>query len=97
MRTIRHMWVGTSYHTSIRTLVYHFSALDGNQGGDPKRAAEVILDLIRGEGVAHGREVPNTLPLGSEALEMIGNVCKTTMETLEEWRNVIISTDIPNC
>lgn len=77
-------------------MVYHLSALDGTQAGDPNRAVEVILDLVRGEGVVHGREVPTTLPLGSEALEMVGNVCKSTMETLEEWRDVIISIDIPD-
>jgi len=100
-RTNLHVVATSSYEKRIgdytpttETYFQTYKSMVGKQPGDPNRAVEVILDLVRGEGVAQGREVPTTLPLGSDALEMVGNVCKATIGTLEEWKNVINSTDV---
>lgn len=63
--------------------------------GDTKRGVEVILDLIRGEGGAQGREVPKALPLGTDCFEAVESVCTGALETLKEWKDVIVSTDYP--
>lgn len=63
--------------------------------GDPKRGVEVILDLIRGEGGAQGREVPKTIPLGTDCFEAVERVSTGALATLKEWKDVIVSTDFP--
>ena len=71
------------------------SALSGNEPGDTKRGVEVILDLVRGDGDAKGREVPKCIVLGSDSFDAVEGVCKAELQTLTEWKDVIISTDIP--
>jgi len=54
----------------------------------------VIVDLVRGEGVAVGREVPFRIPLGSDCLETVRETCEGTLGALGEWDEVIPSTDL---
>ena len=35
-----------------------YNALDGKQPGDPVKAMNAVVDVVRGEGVAAGREWP---------------------------------------
>jgi hypothetical protein len=56
---------------------------------------EVILDLVRGEGVAQGREIPISLPLGSDCLNVVKETLSRTDKVLAEWDDVIKSTDFP--
>ncbi|KAI5460862.1 hypothetical protein BGZ63DRAFT_387936 [Mariannaea sp. PMI_226] len=71
------------------------ASVDGNQRGDPERGMAVVLDLVRGEGVAKGREVPIRMPLGSDGYEVIKAKCEETLKILEDWKSVIYSTDAP--
>ena len=49
-----------------------FAMTDGNQPGDPRKGAERMVDVVRGEGMAEGKtDFPLRLPLGSDALELI--------------------------
>lgn len=64
--------------------------------GDPKRGVEVIIDLVRGEGIAQGRDVPIDLTLGTDGHDGIRSVCENMLKTLTDWKEVIVSTDIPN-
>lgn len=63
--------------------------------GDPKRGVEVIIDLVRGEGFAQGRDVPVNLTLGTDGHDGIKSVCEDVLKTLADWKDVIVSTDIP--
>jgi NAD(P)-dependent dehydrogenase (short-subunit alcohol dehydrogenase family) len=47
------------------------TSLDGNQPGDPKKAVELMIDLVKGEGRAAGKTVPLRLPIGWNAQEVI--------------------------
>lgn len=67
--------------------------LHGNQLGDPKKLAELTVDLVRGEGVAKGKEPPLFLPLGSDAFADTKEKAERTLKVLEEWEEVIKSTD----
>ena len=67
----------------------------GKQPGDPKKFVKVAVDLIKGEGVAEGKTLPTGLPLGSDVYGAIKMVCEGTLGMLEEWRDVICSTDFP--
>ncbi|KAF2475123.1 NAD(P)-binding protein [Lindgomyces ingoldianus] len=68
---------------------------DGKQPGDPLKAVEIILDLVRKEGVAEGKEVPFRLPLGRDCYETIKEKCEETLKLLKEWEGVCTSTDLP--
>ncbi|KAK6956848.1 hypothetical protein Daesc_002129 [Daldinia eschscholtzii] len=66
---------------------------DRTQPGDTEKAVKIILDLVRKEGCAQGKEVPFRFPLGRDAYETIGEKCKETLHLLEDWHDVITSTD----
>lgn len=63
--------------------------------GDLKRGVEVILDLVRGEGIARGSNIPTSFPLGTDCLVAVESVCREELQMLEDWKDVIISTDLP--
>ena len=66
---------------------------DQQQPGDPVKLAEIILDLVRGEGIAEDRAVPFRLPLGVDCYDDIKAKCEETLGVLEAWKTVIRSTD----
>ncbi|KUL91622.1 hypothetical protein ZTR_01365 [Talaromyces verruculosus] len=68
------------------------STEDCTQPGDVEKAVSIILDLVRREGVATGKEIPFRLPLGEDCYESIKEKCEETLRTLEEWKDVITST-----
>lgn len=77
--------------TALKGMV---KAVDGNQPGDPKKAAERIVDIVRREGLAAGKETPLRLPLGPDCLQQIKDKCLSTLKILEDWEELIVSTNI---
>lgn len=67
--------------------------MDGNQPGDPVRAVRVMVDVLKGEGVAAGKKRPTRLVLGTDAVEIVGEVCNETLRGIEAWKDVSMSTD----
>ena len=65
----------------------------GLQPGDPDKAMEVLADVVRGEGCAVGKTFPNYLPMGAECEEAIREQCSTMLAVVDEWGDVIRSTD----
>lgn len=75
------------------------AGLDGedmNQPGDPVKLVEIIIDLVRRQGVAEGREVPLRIPLGVDVFDDMKAKCEETLALLEDWGDVIRSTDLPS-
>jgi hypothetical protein len=70
-----------------------YVALDGKQPGNPARAAQIILDVVRGEGVAQGKAMPDALPLGVGAVDAIKDILKKRLALIEEWEAVARSAD----
>ncbi|KAK7430993.1 hypothetical protein QQZ08_002523 [Neonectria magnoliae] len=68
-------------------------ATDGRQLGDVKKGCAVIVDVLTRSGVAAGRDVPVRIALGSDCDAFIRAKCSDTIEILDEWRDVILSTD----
>ncbi|KAK1243402.1 hypothetical protein MKX07_004030 [Trichoderma sp. CBMAI-0711] len=64
------------------------------QAGDPKKGVAVVVDLVRQEGVVEGKKVPVRMALGQDAYEVIKGKCRKTIELLEDWKDVISSTDL---
>ena len=69
--------------------------MNGNQIGDPKKGVEIMIDIIKGEGKAAGKKTPPYIGLGSDAYSIIKEANETTLGLLEEWKDVITSTDLP--
>lgn len=68
---------------------------NGNQLGNPAEGAEIIYQVVTSTGVAEGRELPEFLPLGSDATTEIMKSCHKTLQTLEEWRDISKLSDFP--
>lgn len=71
-----------------------YESIPGTQPGDPEKAMEILVDVVRGEGVAEGKSLPLYLPLGPDAEEAIRGKTIVMNEVLEEWKDVIRSTDL---
>jgi NAD(P)-dependent dehydrogenase (short-subunit alcohol dehydrogenase family) len=71
----------------LDTQITQFTGFDGKQLGDPKKLAEVLLQLT---------EMPNPplhLPLGSDSYHAILEVRKNEKKELEQWKTLSLSTD----
>ncbi|KAF9494389.1 NAD(P)-binding protein [Pleurotus eryngii] len=62
--------------------------------GDPQKAMEVVVDVVRGEGVAKGREWPTYLILGEDAEVDIRNKIGKIAKALDDWQDVIRSVNL---
>lgn len=72
---------------NLDAQVAQFTGFDGKQLGDPKRLAEVVLQLA---------EMPNPplhLPLGSDSYHAILEVRKNEKEEMEQWKTLSLFTD----
>lgn len=65
----------------------------GTQAGDPAKLAKVFVDLVRGEGVAEGRDLPAFLPLGRDGVAEARKYAEGLLKVCSEWEDVITSTD----
>jgi hypothetical protein len=82
-------------YDELRNGVAHLiKTIDGNQPGDPKKAVEIMVDVVRGEGVAVGKSIPDRLPLGPDCLNTMRKKAVGNLATCNEWEDVIRSTDV---
>ncbi|KAK0460631.1 uncharacterized protein EV420DRAFT_1332184 [Desarmillaria tabescens] len=70
-----------------------FQAYNGNQPGDPKKGVQVMLDVVRGEGVAQGKEFPKSLLLGSDCFGGVQQQLDGYLKLQAQWETVSKSTD----
>ena len=71
----------------------HPIAYNLNQPGDPKKGVEVMIDIIKGEGIAAGKDFPTVVALGSDCYEGVKAACRDTLQNLEVWKDVTASTN----
>jgi hypothetical protein len=84
-------------YDDIRNGVTQFvKNINGNQPGDPKKAVGIILDVVREEGVAEGKSLPERLPLGPDCLATMRKKAVGNLVICNEWEDVIRSTDVDN-
>ena len=67
-------------------------AADGNQPGDPKKAAAVVVDAVRGEGRCEGKMLSARLPLGPDGLQAVKINCEEKLKICEEWGDIVSAT-----
>jgi NAD(P)-dependent dehydrogenase (short-subunit alcohol dehydrogenase family) len=77
------------YEESVGRTRAIIGQLDGNQPGDPERAARIIL------GVVDADEPPLRLPLGQVALDNIRAKLQGQLAELERWSELSGSSDFP--
>jgi hypothetical protein len=63
----------------------------GSQKGDPDKAMEVVVDVVRGEGKAKGRPWPLYLALGEDADANIRQRSMNLLKHVDQWGDVIKS------
>ncbi|OAK97442.1 NAD(P)-binding protein, partial [Phaeosphaeriaceae sp. SRC1lsM3a] len=81
-------------YDGLRNIVEQYvQGLTGNQPGDPKKAIEIMVDVVKGEGVAEGKELPNRLPLGPDCLATMRKIAVGNLAICNEWDDVIRSTN----
>ena len=91
--------VPTSFPDAYKKVVDEaeagLQAYNGNQPGDPVKAVARILDIVKQEGVAKGKGIPQHVLLGSDAIHLVSTKLKATLESIEEWKDISLSTDLP--
>jgi hypothetical protein len=80
MRRTRHPT--EAYAATVGARVEMIAGIDGNQPGDPRRAAEAILR------VAESPDAPLHLPLGPEVLDAFRAKLAELTRSLAEWEHV---------
>ncbi|KAH8777082.1 hypothetical protein F5882DRAFT_330538 [Hyaloscypha sp. PMI_1271] len=83
----------SEYKDFSKTLLKGLAEADQMQPGDPVKLVEMVLDLVRQEGIAEGKEIPFRLPLGSDCYNDVKAKCEETLELLKKWEPMIKSTD----
>jgi hypothetical protein len=76
------------YADSVGAAREAFADLDGNQPGDPERAAEAIITAVDAD------EPPLRLPLGEVALTNIRKRLEGQLDELEAWRELSATTEL---
>ncbi|KAJ7634679.1 hypothetical protein FB45DRAFT_471841 [Roridomyces roridus] len=82
-----------AYDDLRRENIDWYAARDGNQEGDPDKAMEAVVDVVRGEGRAAGKPWPEFLLLGKDADRDVRAKCKVMTDHLDEWSEVVKSVD----
>lgn len=92
---INHVPPRVPYYADFNTAVRQVEAgTVGNEPGDPDKAVSIMIDLVKGTGVAAGKQVPLRIPLGSDGWSRVREKCETTLKICDDWEEVAKSTDI---
>lgn len=79
-----------AYDEAMKATRLYIKNADGNQAGDPVRAAKAMIAIVND---AHP---PVRIPFGKIALERINLKMKNFSEDLKKWNKTIIETDFPS-
>jgi NAD(P)-dependent dehydrogenase (short-subunit alcohol dehydrogenase family) len=78
-----------AYASSVGRSLSALDGMAGKQIGDPDRAAQAILELVRAE------QPPIHLLLGTDALRRAREKIDAVIEEMDRWEEVTRSTDFP--
>ena len=70
-------------------------AANGKQPGDPLKAAQLLVELVHGEGAVKDKELPTTIGFGTDYYEGVKEITEGTLKRMVEWEQVTRSTDFP--
>ncbi|KAJ5798261.1 uncharacterized protein N7503_007557 [Penicillium pulvis] len=66
---------------------------DGNQPGDPRKAADIIIKAVKGEGRCEGMTLPPCLPLGADGVQAIRGNSEAKSKVCNAWEVIASATD----
>ncbi|KAH9218703.1 oxidoreductase,short chain dehydrogenase-like protein [Leptodontidium sp. 2 PMI_412] len=81
------------YKPVTEQLFGTFKGYNKLQPGDPAKGVQRIIDTVKGENDAVGKEFPISLALGTDAVEHIRKNCQETLKLLDEWEKVSSDTN----
>lgn len=83
------------YNALRDKMLSYTPKLAGNQPGDSSKAAEVIVDIVKGEGVGEStkEDWDGQIVLGSDAEKDIREKCESILRNLDRWKEVSASID----
>ncbi|KAI1462342.1 hypothetical protein F4805DRAFT_464571 [Annulohypoxylon moriforme] len=79
------------FNTAVREVE---AGIVGNEPGDAEKAVSIMIDLVKGTGVAKGKDIPLRIPLGSDGWGRIRAKCEDMIKICDEWEEVAKSADI---
>ncbi|ESK86949.1 short-chain dehydrogenase reductase sdr [Moniliophthora roreri MCA 2997] len=65
-----------------------YRSLEGKQRGDPDKMMRLLVDVVRGEGQAAGREFPLYLPLGQDVEDAITRKSERMLDVVNKWKDL---------
>jgi hypothetical protein len=68
-------------------------AYNGKQPGDPLKGVKAIVDIVRAEDQAAGKEFPRQVVLGTDCYNEAKGQTEKIVARLEEWKGISFSTD----
>ncbi|KAF9532770.1 hypothetical protein CPB83DRAFT_890452 [Crepidotus variabilis] len=77
-----------AYDEMRAACIKRFGSIAGTEQGDPDKAAEAVVDIVQGRGVAKDRHWPSYLVLGEDAEADIRSKCSKRLANLDEWADV---------
>ena len=80
------------FNASVRAFE---AGVVGNEPGDPVEAVRLMIELVKGTGVAEGKTVPLRMPIGSDAFAPIKGKCEETLEIIQQWEGIGKISDFP--
>ncbi|KAI1455154.1 NAD(P)-binding protein [Annulohypoxylon moriforme] len=84
----------TDYGGFYKAFSEYIAGVVDNEPGDPDKAVDRMIDLVKGTGAAAGKTVPLRVPLGTDGWERIKGKCEETLKICEEWEELAKSTDV---
>jgi len=81
------------YEPIVRARKEGLDAYNHNQPGDPKKGVNVIIDVVKGEGVAKDKEFTPAVLLGSDCYREVKKTLTEAIATFDEWKEISTSTD----
>lgn len=82
------------YEPVTKALYDTLRSYNGKQPGDPEKGVARILDVVRQESLAEGKEIPMRLLLGPDVISEVRKKCLETLESIKEWEELSASTNI---
>jgi hypothetical protein len=84
----------SAYASTIGAYGDRLRCADGKQPGDPRLAAERIVDLVSGEGwFEDAKEMPFRVFLGSDCERTVSAKCEAVLKALDANKDLAVSTD----
>lgn len=84
------------YDEAREQSIKRFKSIPGTEKGDPSKAMELVVDVVRGEGKAEGKAWPGYLILGEDAIGNLTSKCTGLMKIADEWKDISADVNFPD-